>query len=1342
MDLKLALTLSISLFLFYFSTNSYAACSDPAAINVNWSDCIFSNRDFSGADLRGANLAQTNFNNVNLNGADLRGVDAFNSVLTNVDLRNANLRGASFSSSQFSTVDFRGADMADSSFDSICLDNNSQFYDSELAFAKTIHQNDIEAGFAIRQIQSNSALFFISQLSCSGNSIPIIEKDPSRNTSLLALLKAYDQANSPDVGWPVITITTTDINNVTSPSIFYDEDLTTKYTSEAAISPYWQIDLKGWYDIEKIIIHTTADAYLSNAVLLVSDWPFGATPLYPAANDSLARYTIAPDQTSIEISIQRTAQYIRIQKLPSALQQLVFTEIEIIGRYASDTSNESPAPMSFTQTSCPDIAPNGLPGFILGDVNSSKNCVALLLTRSGNSRIDLNNCDFSNRSLRETDFTNTDIINANFSGANLQGANFANANATQANFRNSILTDTSFSDTNFERADFRNAVFGNTNFNGSSSGYACFTEIPQPFYDDGFSSPPLTRSTPTLNTSFGYARQSSTDLSRPATNAIDADVNSYSLTRVEDSPWWQLDMGAIYNITDIDLVSTVDYPGSISNSQLLISDWAFDSTPSASDFSVRSVSGAGISANAISFPTNQTARYVRVKLPDNAMRRLAVADINISSSIEPAAPSTRQPIPDGQKAGFPETQLLYDNSFILETDLESAEVNLNGLNSRLLTAHDKALRVKHLKDRLNQLNDRFANASRVLKLLKYIPQLKIPANSFASVISAAKAPVSTSLTAITPIENKVFSPARAQMKELSKRLVIGADQSGATAAYVVDGENLLEDAYFCARNTEDRKGRTPLEIFSAPMNPIIIAAIPVVEVVDDTTVLANTTIDELLSRLTIPELNQFDIELRKLEVEFYKVYNPLRDIGNIFNQNIEIDFVVEKLKFNVLDILSTDIPYADDFINEAMKLLDPVIKQLLSLLQIPNLPGLPDINFLTIQLDLFRYLDLNLLSYEFQFNFNLDFNDLDFLPLVEQPFPFCVTKPVIALYPKSSEDLDNDGLSNGDEILPYCDLGISPVCKDRNEGAPYYNTDAYSPDTDRDGFTDYFEVKFGMDPLDSTDAANFVDADRDGDGISDWEENLIGTDPLSKDTDGDNLDDYFEYTHSKISSDENKLFADPGLTTQFSGLSNSETSNKILNNYGNTILADPIVVTEYFDPTKPGEANKDFDNDGLSNEQEAQLGTNPYSPDSDEDGMPDAWEVQYNLDPADANDAAEDPDADRLINVEEYRRQLNPMDDDADSDGIPDGTELVAGLDPNNPADAAGDLDGDGISNLQEYLDGTLVDLSFSTAPADDSSSNDSNNSKNHKFLGAINLWWMTLMLTVALLRIKYRQQV
>lgn len=78
----------------------------------------------------------------------------------------------------------------------------------------------------------------------------------------------------------------------------------------------------------------------------------------------------------------------------------------------------------------------------------------------------------------------------------------------------------------------------------------------------------------------------------------------------------------------------------------------------------------------------------------------------------------------------------------------------------------------------------------------------------------------------------------------------------------------------------------------------------------------------------------------------------------------------------------------------------------------------------------------------------------------------------------------------------------------------------------------------------------------------------------------------------------------------------------------------------------------DDDKDGLTNQQELELGTLPNLFDTDHDGLSDGDEVA---------------------------RGTNPLKDDTDGDGIKDGDEVSRGLNPSSP-----DTDGDGIPDSQD----------------------------------------------------------
>ncbi|WP_186439765.1 Ig-like domain-containing protein [Cellulophaga sp. RHA_52] len=105
----------------------------------------------------------------------------------------------------------------------------------------------------------------------------------------------------------------------------------------------------------------------------------------------------------------------------------------------------------------------------------------------------------------------------------------------------------------------------------------------------------------------------------------------------------------------------------------------------------------------------------------------------------------------------------------------------------------------------------------------------------------------------------------------------------------------------------------------------------------------------------------------------------------------------------------------------------------------------------------------------------------------------------------------------------------------------------------------------------------------------------------------------------------------------------------------------------------------DSDNDGLSDNEEAALGTDPNNPDTDGDSILDGQEVTDNTNPLDDCDSnggtpleASDCDMDGLTNAQEAALGTDPFNPDTDGDLILDGKEVDDETDPLDPCDNIG----------------------------------------------------------------------
>ena len=101
----------------------------------------------------------------------------------------------------------------------------------------------------------------------------------------------------------------------------------------------------------------------------------------------------------------------------------------------------------------------------------------------------------------------------------------------------------------------------------------------------------------------------------------------------------------------------------------------------------------------------------------------------------------------------------------------------------------------------------------------------------------------------------------------------------------------------------------------------------------------------------------------------------------------------------------------------------------------------------------------------------------------------------------------------------------------------------------------------------------------------------------------------------------------------------------------------------------------DQDNDGVTDDLDAFPNDPSYWQDTDNDGLPDRWEIQY----PNSTEPGDDIDGDGLSNLEEYLSRTNPNNTDTDNDGYSDAEEVINGTLPHSA-----DSDNDGLNDAEE----------------------------------------------------------
>ncbi|MCK5561960.1 MAG: hypothetical protein KAJ51_15280, partial [Thermoplasmata archaeon] len=239
--------------------------------------------------------------------------------------------------------------------------------------------------------------------------------------------------------------------------------------------------------------------------------------------------------------------------------------------------------------------------------------------------------------------------------------------------------------------------------------------------------------------------------------------------------------------------------------------------------------------------------------------------------------------------------------------------------------------------------------------------------------------------------------------------------------------------------------------------------------------------------------------------------------------------------------------------------------------------------------------------------------------------------------------------TDGDQLNDYIEVTRIPDHKN-------YVTDPNDDDSDDDTLNDGEEWETDFYPLEDHNKDDNIDAN--GDGFINEADNgqivngikilnyIDRTNPRLPDTDGDDLPDGWEFTYGKTRQKTFIKWHDTVFDTNW-----ASSPTKVVFDANGEANIDLWVII----PLDQNDKYLDPDRDGLNNWKEYELGTDPLNWDSDHDGLPDGWEIDFqrwayderlglwnwNLDPSDGD------------------TNKNDVWDDEDNDGNSDPTEEI-----------------------------------------------------------------------------------
>ena len=212
------------------------------------------------------------------------------------------------------------------------------------------------------------------------------------------------------------------------------------------------------------------------------------------------------------------------------------------------------------------------------------------------------------------------------------------------------------------------------------------------------------------------------------------------------------------------------------------------------------------------------------------------------------------------------------------------------------------------------------------------------------------------------------------------------------------------------------------------------------------------------------------------------------------------------------------------------------------------------------------------------------------------------------LYEGAEDDILDDQDAQ-QQILDSDGDGLSDTAEQTIHGTDHRNSD-----TDADGLSDGWEVANGMDPLDPGDAGEdeantllTVDSECTEEGVSFSVEQT--TQQRSVIIDGEEVQYNITYLHYTLPNGISKTVQESEPWVPKNGVYELDDGKFIIS--GNSV----VYCTGTPLPDDGGSPDNgpdgDPDKDGLTNEQEFELGTNPNLRDTDADGLNDKWESDH-----------------------------------------------------------------------------------------------------------------------------------